>query len=120
MSEKIGNWQTLGTTWGDKKIVLDANWSDDKCKIVMAIIQTSDVTVGDVKAHLEDVTDAEAETLEGAKKLALPVLMDGVASVAQQDEQAMQEYGIMIGAKIRDIAMELKPMSRDLDEISRA
>ena len=108
MSEKIGNWQTLGTTWDDKKIVLDANWSDDKCKIVMAIIQTADVTVGEVKKHLGNVTDTEAETLEGAKKLALPILIDGVATVAQQDEQAMQEYGIMIGAKIRDISMRLE------------
>ena len=120
MSEKIGNWQTLGTTWDDKKVVLDANWSDNKCKIVMAIIQTADVTVGDIKEHVGDVTDEEAETLEGAKKLALPILMDGVATVAQQDEQAMEKFGIMIGARIRDIAMELKPMSRDLDEISRA
>jgi hypothetical protein len=119
MSEKIGNWQTLGTTWDDKKIVLDANWSDDKCKIVMAIIQTADVTVGDVRGHLGDVTPEESETLEGAKKLALPILIDGVANIAQQDEKALAEYGIMIGAKIRDIAMELKPMSRDLDEISR-
>ena len=120
MSEQIGNWQTLGTTWNDKKIVLDANWSDDKCKIVMAIVQIADTTVGDVRKHLGDVTPEDAETLEGAKKMALPLLVEGVASCAQQDEQAMQEYGIMIGAKIRDIAMELKPMSRDLDEISRA
>ena len=120
MSEQIGNWQTLGTTWDDKKIVLDANWSDDKCKIVMAIVQIADTTVGDVRKHLGDVTPEDAETLEGAKKMALPLLVEGVASCAQQDEQAMQEYGIMIGAKIRDIAMELKPMSRDLDEISRA
>jgi len=120
MSEKIGNWQTLGTTWRDKKIVLDANWSDDKCKIVMAIVQIADTTVGDIREHLGDVTPEEAETLEGAKKMALPLLVEGVASCAQQDDEAMQEYGIMIGAKIRDTALELKPMSRDLDEISRA
>lgn len=120
MSEKIGNWQTLGTTWGDKKIVLDANWSDDKCKIVMAVVTTADTTVGDVREHLGDITPEESETLEGAKKMALPILIEGVASIAQQDEQALQEFGIMIGARIRDIAMELKPMSRDLDEISRA
>ena len=120
MSEKIGNWQTLGTTWKDKKIVLDANWSDDKCKIVMAIVQTADTTVGDIRELLGDVTPEEAETLEGARKMALPLLVEGVASCAQQDDEAMQEFGIMIGAKIRDAARELKPMSRDLDEISRA
>ena len=58
--------------------------------------------------------------LKGARKAALPLMIDSVARPAlKHDEEALQEYGIMIGKKIHDVAEGCTRYPRDIDEIGR-
>jgi hypothetical protein len=115
---KKGNWQTFGTVWEDKTVVVaDADWANDNSPVVMAAVMKAETTVGKLRKQLELPRGTDIET---AKALAYPQLLYLVARLAEGDEDAQKQYGIMIGASIRDAARRLRPISRDLDEIYRA
>ena len=118
MAEQMGNWQTIGAEWNGTKLVIDADWGNDDASITMAAIFVASVKVGDVRKNL-DMTHDEMATAEGARKAALPLILDSVARCAEHDEEALQEYGIMIGKKIHDVAEGCTRYPRDIDEIGR-
>lgn len=110
-----GNWQTFGTVWEDKTVVVvDADWANDKSPIIMAAVMKAETTVGELRKQLELPHGTDIET---AQALAYPQAMYLLSQIAAGDKEANEQYGIMIGACIRDAARRVHPISRDLDEI---
>ena len=112
-----GNWQTFGTVWEDKTVVVvDADWANDDSPIVMAAVMKAETTVGELRKQLELPHGTDLNT---AQALAYPQVMYFLSQIASGDKDANEQYGIMIGACIRDAARAAKPVSRDLDKIHR-
>jgi|TARA_R110002020_G_scaffold225657_1_gene435716 hypothetical protein len=115
----MANWQSFGTIWDNHTmLIVDADWENDDSRITMAAVYVAQPTVGTVREQMGMDETVTGEDVASAYKLALPMMINSVASCAEADEETMRGLGIMVGVRIKEVAESMKPVSRTIDDLA--